>query len=507
MKYNEMIKSNVTRNHEGGEAFPLSPELELYTAVVTTALSNMTYETSDKRIKRICQLIQKVNPEFVAQLAIYTREQMNLRSIPLLLVVELAKIHNGDNLVARAVNRIVLRADEIMELLTCYQVRNPSENSIKKLGHLSRQIQKGLALAFNRFDEYQFAKYNNTNRVVKMRDVLFIVHPKAKDDSQQKLFDKIVLNELATPYTWEAELSALGQKQFDTEDEKLQAFSNKWQGLIASGQLGYMAILRNLRNILHCKNLPGGTINSVIARLTSFNAIAKAHQLPFRYLAAYREVQKIDSFWTQSILEALEEAVEKTAGNIAGFDESTCILVAADVSGSMFSAISEKSRIQNYDIGLLLAMMLKSRCKQVVSGMFGDTWKIINLPTEHILANVQEMYKREGEVGYSTNGYKVIDWMVENKIIIDKIMIFTDCQMWNSNNTCDSIRLSWHKYLKISPKANLYLFDLCGYGQAPLSMAEPGVSLIAGWNDKIFDILAALEKGNNALAEIKDIEV
>lgn len=132
-----------------------------------------------------------MSPEFVARLAVYTRTEMHLRSIPLLLLVELAKIHNGDDLVSRAVEKAVLRADEIMELLMCYQCRNPSNDERKKLGKLSRQIQNGLQRAFYRFDEYQFAKYDRDNLEVKLRDALFLVHPKAKDEKQQALLIRL----------------------------------------------------------------------------------------------------------------------------------------------------------------------------------------------------------------------------------------------------------------------------------------------------------------------------
>jgi 60 kDa SS-A/Ro ribonucleoprotein len=507
MKYNEMIKPETVENYEGSEAFGISPELELYTAVATAALSDTSYEMTGERIERICQLAGQVSPEFVAKLAVYTRSKMNLRSIPLLLAVELAKTHNGDDLVARMVSKIVLRADEIMELLTCYEMRNPNDKSNKKLGHLSRQIQNGLAKAFNNFDEYQFAKYDNGSREVKLRDALFLVHPKAKDETQQKIFDKIANKTLETPYTWETELSAAGQEKYDTAEEKETAMSRKWQELIASKKLGYMAMMRNLRNILQCKNMPEEAMNSVIERLTDKEAIEKARQLPFRYLAAYREIAETESPWTSRVMEALEVAAEKTAESITGFDEDTKVLVASDVSGSMFMQISERSKIQNYDIGLMLAMMLKSRCKKVISGIFGETWKQIELPAEHILQNVQELYMREGEVGYSTNGYKVIDWLIANKHIIDKIMIFTDCQMWNSESENHTINKSWHRYKQIAPKAKLYLFDLSGYGAVPLDIKETDVYLIAGWSDKIFDVLAAIDKGSDAIDEINETDI
>ncbi len=226
--------------------------MELYTAVVTTAMCDNFYEDRLGRAERIAKLIREVSPLFVAQLAVYARTEMNLRTVPLFLLVELAKVHSGDSLVSRAVAKAIQRPDEIMELLTCYQWRNPSE-SFKKLGKLSRQIQNGLQQSFNHFDEYGFAKYNRDNREVKLRDALFLVHPKAKDDAQQALFDKIAKDELEVPYTWEVELSVLGQQSFESSEEKEAAVRAKWEELIANNALGYMALLRNLRNILQAK--------------------------------------------------------------------------------------------------------------------------------------------------------------------------------------------------------------------------------------------------------------
>src|SRR6185436_9333334 len=104
------------------------------------------------------------------------------------------------------------------------------------------------------------------------------------------------------------------------------------------------------------------------------------------------------------------------------------------VSGSMQKPISAKSKILNYDIGLMLAMLMHSRCDYVQTGMFGDTWKIINMSRTNILANVQEFYRREGEVGYATNGYLVLKDLINNQKVVDKILFFTDCQLWNSND-------------------------------------------------------------------------
>ena len=104
----------VTLNHEGEEAFSLSAEMELYTAVVTSFMNDTFYERTDQRVMRIADLVRKCNPRFVAQLAVYARCEMNLHSVPLLLVVELASCHSGDDLVSRTIEKAVLRADDIV---------------------------------------------------------------------------------------------------------------------------------------------------------------------------------------------------------------------------------------------------------------------------------------------------------------------------------------------------------------------------------------------------------
>lgn len=506
MNYNSILRGNRVRNYEGAQAYQLSPELELYSAVVTASLSNLFYEKQDDRVDRISTLVGKVAPEFVAQLAVYTRNVMNLRSIPLLLVVELAKVHSGDDLVSRTVAKVVQRADEIMELLMCYQWRNPSSRGAKKLAGLSSQIKKGLQIAFNHFDEYQFAKYNRSNLEVKLRDALFLIHPKAKDEKQQAIFDKIASDTLDVPYTWEVELSALGQEKFASEQLKREAFARKWEELIHSEKVGYMALMRNLRNMLETQ-VSHSDMKMVCNRLADPAQVAKSKQLPFRFLSAYREMEYVNSLSTKAVMQALESAVMVSASNIKGFDENTRVLLASDVSGSMYTSISPRSTVHLYDVGLLLSMLFRNTCDQVIAGIFGDRWEVVNLPTNNVLAATRRLNKMEGEVGYSTNGYKVIDWLIKEQKVMDKVMMFTDMQMWDSSGRNKEFETSWKQYKKIAPEAKLYLFDLAGYGQAPLRVESHDVFLIAGWSDRIFDVLEALENGNDALDVIKSVEI
>jgi 60 kDa SS-A/Ro ribonucleoprotein len=266
-----------------------------------------------------------------------------------------------------------------------------------------------------------------------------------------------------------------------------------------------MALLRNLKNILEAE-VSHEALNDVCSYLTSPTAVAKSRQLPFRFLGAYRELKELKHGRVSLVLDALEEAVLQTAANIAGYDNTVKVVIAADVSGSMQTAVSAKSKVLRFDIGLMLAMLLQSRCANVMTGMFGSTWKVINMPKKDILGNVWEFHRREGEVGYATNGHLVIEDLLKRKVVVDKVMIFTDCQLWN-NSGSTQIAESWRRYKQIAPNSKMYLFDLAGYGNTPLNVMRDDVYLVAGWSDKVFDVLNAIENGSDALKMINAIEL
>jgi len=589
-RFNSVSKDPmVTKNYEGAKAWNLDDEMALYTRVVTCLLQDQFYTPdSNDELNRIKSLIKKVSPEFVAQLAVYAREQMYLRSIPLVLSVELAKIHNGDNLIRRLTNRIVQRADEITELLSYYVASNGKRErdfciingekkalpnrTKKRIFKLSKQIMKGLQDAFHKFDEYQFSKYDAADKEISLKDALFTVCPKPRSEHESDLFKKIANDALKTANTWESASSEMGQsvaaesKELglnESQREALKATKAKemWEKKIeakGAGQLGYMALMRNLMNFLKY-DVSINHIKLVAARLADEKEVAKSKQFPFRFVAAYRmisehfgvsaplrswgggrhheyahrqEVIVLDKFNVpramQSVnnpkgvilMEALEEAIKHACKNMPSFDWDTNVLIAADVSGSMQHPVSERknaegkvvaeSKLLCYDVGLALAMMLQYRCKVVSSGMFGDSYLVLPMPKDQILRNVDELRNMEGTVGYSTNGYLVIDYAIkaaESGLMYDKVFLFSDNQLWTNQDDLKHIDTEWRKFKKINPKAKLYIFDLAGYGTTPVDLRQNDVYMVAGWSDKIFDMLKAIEDGGSVIEKIKSIKI
>jgi 60 kDa SS-A/Ro ribonucleoprotein len=79
--------------------------------------------------------------------------------------------------------------------------------------------------------------------------------------------------------------------------------------------------------------------------------------------------------------------------------------------------------------------------------------------------------------------------------------------MYSSSGLNYSFEGSWKRYKAIAPNAKLYLFDLAGHGAQPLDVRRNDVYLIAGWSDKIFDVLFSMEDAGNALTKINGIEL
>ena len=63
-------------------------------------------------------------------------------------------------------------------------------------------------------------------------------------------------------------------------------------------------------------------------------------------------------------------------------------------------------------------------------------------------------HDHEGEVGNSTNGHKVIDWLFKEQRVMDKVMLFTDMQLWDCCWYGDCLTNSWDEYKRIASDAN-----------------------------------------------------
>jgi 60 kDa SS-A/Ro ribonucleoprotein len=238
----------AARTHEGAVAVPwLSAEQQLRRTVLSCLLWEDTfYENGQSIANRIVETASAVSPQVLAATAIEAREVFHLRHAPLLLLEVLSRTGKGDKLVADTVQRVIQRADELGELVAMHH----------KLGGkrmLPAQMRNGLARALTKFDEHALAKYDRDGPV-KLRDVLRLVRPRPQTDAQSALWRRVKDRTLATPDTWEVALSAGADKR------------ETFERLLREGKLGYLALLRNLRNMAEAKVNRALVRDAILAR-------------------------------------------------------------------------------------------------------------------------------------------------------------------------------------------------------------------------------------------------
>lgn len=311
------------KTYQGAPARHVPYEMQLMRSVMSCLLwEKEFYESGETIADRIKKLVPLCKPEEVAIIAEAARSEMHLRHMPLFLVREMARHPKHKGLVSATLPKVIQRADELAEFVSIYWKDGKQP--------LSGQVKKGLAKSFTKFNEFQLAKYNR-DKSVKLRDVLFLCHAKANSDEQQAVWKKLVDGTLATPDTWEVELSA-------STDKKAS-----WLRLLYDGKLGAMAYLRNLRNMRQA-GVPDEIIRAGLEELKADKV------LPFRYISAARHNPQFEPE-----LEALMFKSTEAKPKIGG---KTIIMV--DVSGSMSSAnVSGKSEITRLDAACGLAMLAR----------------------------------------------------------------------------------------------------------------------------------------------------
>lgn len=322
-------KPNIPKTNEGAPSRFIDNYSQLRRSVLACLLWEKSfYENGTEIYERIKLYTHLCTPQQVSELAIECRTKHHIRHVSLLLARELARHENArGSLIGRTINKIILRADDLTEFLALYWKDRKEP--------LSNQVKKGLAFAFRKFDEYQLAKYDRPKKI-KLRDVLFLCHAKPQDKEQERLWKKLIDKKLKTPDTWEVSLCA-GQNKKET-----------FERLLKNNKLGYLAFLRNLKNMI-----ASGVSQTLIE---SYAILRKPKKiLPFQFLSAAKACPHLEHLLDILMIQAANQ-YEKLHGK-------TILLI--DISGSMDGRLSSKSTLRYNEAACALAILLREMSNDV----------------------------------------------------------------------------------------------------------------------------------------------
>lgn len=486
--------------YNGAPGYEYATLSELFLLACSNMVGEDTfYENGKLRDARYVSLIyQAVNEghsAWVARFLPWLRNVANMRSAAIVGAIEAARAMKDREIPGgrQLINAVLTRADEPGEALA-YYTSNYGRS-------IPKPIKRGVADAIERlYTEFNTLKYDTASKGYRFGDVIELTHPspgldkgdlfkyllarghRREDVDIPDSLSTIIANEALrrdvakvpelllnatrlqrAGMTWEAAKSLAGDK-----------VSNKdfWEIMIPN--MGFMALLRNLRNFDEA-GISGDMSNVVIQKLTDPFEVARSRQLPMRFLSAYRNVPS--NRWAQP----LETALGLCLNNLPTFTGRTLILI--DTSSSMYDPMSGKSKLMRQDAAAMFGLALAARCHEAdVVSFAGSTRVFPKVKGESLLKGIDRFGK-----GYFIGGGTATTAAVQTHYRNhDRVVILTDEQ-------ADTHYGNVNPFARVPTDKMAITFNLAGYkfGHAPVGTAYR--ITIGGLSDAAFTLLPALE--------------
>jgi hypothetical protein len=517
--------------YEGAPAYSADDNSALYMLGVSNMVGEDTfYESATDRDARYRQLIHRVavnDPEWLAGFLPWLRREGNLRSASLVGALEAtaAMIETEMPGGRKLIDSVIMRADEPAEALAYWH----SQHGLA----IPMPVKRGVGDALIRLGgERNYIKYGTPDARIGWAEVLDLTHPGDREGSRQHqrggwqadLFDYVLAHrrdpnapipDSLAMLQARAELLALPLDQrravLDNPDrlalagftwEQLAGWLQSpmdaaaWEAIIPS--MGYMALLRNLRNFDEA-HVSDEVALAVAGRLSDKEQVAKSRQFPYRFLSAHLAAPSLRWAWP------LERALGYAVQNIPELPGRTLILV--DTSASMDSDLSAKSKVTRVQVaGLFGAAMAIRNEGRVDLFAFADTNMKIPLPKGGaVLPTVEFISKNIGTVGHGT---RIASAVRDTYSHHDRVVIFSDMQTFDYRSGSLAEFGGYRGgYLTGSDAAPLsqtvpgsvpmYAWDLAGYDRSPMPTGN-NRHQVGGFTDAAFRIIQLLEAGRNA---------
>lgn len=442
----------------GQMAAAQGPEALLRRAVMASLLwEDLAYESGKANAENIANLIPKVAPATVAAIAIEARKDQKLRHTPLFIAREMLRHEEHRRLVGGVLSAICTRPDMLTDFLALYWKE-------KKDAPLAKQVKTGLAEALLRFDEYQLAKWNRDG-AVKLRDVMFLTHPKPLTQAQTDLLKKLADKTLATPDTWEVALST-GKDKKET-----------WERMINDRKLPALAFLRNL-----CNMNKAGVDRKVI--YTGFEQLKSQWLLPLNFFSAAQAAPELTG--------EIEKAMLNTYSGQQKLPGWTVFVV--DVSGSMGQKISDKSAFTRFSAAAAMAVLAQERAEHcTVYATAGNdvakTHSTVKVSGFRGFGLAKELEQFTHGHGKSLGGGGIftrqcLEWIKKDlkSQRPDRIIVFSDSQ------DCDHA----NKRTPAPFGAGNYIVDVSAHARG-INYDGVWTAEVSGWSEKFIDYICALE--------------
>ena len=504
--------------HEGAPGYARDARSELFLLAVANMVGENTfYEKAGDRDARFRELVHAVaveDMEWLAAFLPWLRDEANMRTAPLVAALEAVRarldagLHGGNR---QLVSSVIRRADEPGEALAYW---------MSTYGRaIPKPVKRGVGDAVLRLGtEFNYVKWGSSEaRGFTFADVLNLTHPGDRKGSSQggrfrgpwqhDLFgyavkrpyqpDTPIPESLETLTRRDALLSMpVDERRRVLEDpDLLRRAGITWEALAGWLQgpmdaeawtavipsMGYMALLRNLRNFDQAR-VPDEVAQRVAARIADPEQVARSRQFPFRFYAAYVAAPSLR--WG----DALEKALTAATANVPALPGRT--LVLADTSASMRSVgLSARSTLMYAQIAALFGVALAIRGNRVdLHGFAEGTFRHEVPRGGSVLREVDRFVHRIGEAGHAT---RIAESVRATYAGHDRVLIVSDMQTFRPGHAGDVTDT-------VPAHVPMYAFNLAGYKHGAIPTGSGTRHELGGMTDATFRMLPLLEACRNA---------
>ena len=478
--FNKVVRPIATTSHEGGVVYEKSPINEWMNMLFSSFMEDKFYESAVDQQQRFIELTGKMADaygyEFVAKAAVFARNELGMRSISQLVA---AWLNNKTLDRKRQFYRAFMhRPDDVAEIFAATDYLWGKKSR-------SHALVRGAADYLSTLKPQTLAKYKLNSRDYNMYDLINITHAhsKAIDDYKRDCLEKAD--------TWEVKISGA---------ENVEKKNQEWKRLVVEHKLGYMALIRNLNNILEADVYQDWIDTYLVPQITDEKAIVKSLMFPYRFYTAYKNLKIHNLSVDYALGKAFVIAAKHNAPQLQGPSG-----IMLDVSGSMEDRISAKSDITIKEVGACFAVALlisNPNCSIVKFGTVAKTY--IYSPLDNPFTTIKQICANDG-CGYGTNIVPAL-YEMSKYIGLKRMFIISDMQVMDPYN------YTWNYYGHRSDATKvyntefgdlpLYSFDLGNYHTQIKTPNDPKMHYITALNDQVFKFIGLLESGINLVDHI-----
>src|SRR6185295_12036264 len=184
----KLIPATNAVNEECAPAYALSPKHQLAQYAATGCLNTTFYASAGEQLAKVLELCAEVEPQFIAQVAVYCRERGKMKDMPALLCAVLSV---KDRALLNVVFPRVI--DNAKMLRTFVQIMRSGVVGRKSLGTAPRRLVREWLDAREPAALFKA----NVGQDPSLTDIVKMVHPKPNDAAREALFGYFIGREYA----------------------------------------------------------------------------------------------------------------------------------------------------------------------------------------------------------------------------------------------------------------------------------------------------------------------